>query len=832
MKTLGNYLVVFFACVGGYAQKIPVSPAPSWVKVIPYSMEVSDTTNTSGGYYDLLYEEQNNLKTREAYYHYAQKILSEKGLETNSSISETYDPTFQTLTFHSIVIHRNGERINKLATNEFQVLRREENLDRLIYDGSLSAIYNVTDLQVGDVLEYSFTYKGWNPAFGNNFIGSFRLNYGVPVGKLYERIIAEPNRYLNFSYENQAQQPVVSEAGGNKYYEWSLEKVPALQYEDGTSSWFEPYNRVDISSFKSWEEVAQWAHRLYASSPVSSPALDAKITDLKKISNKEEMLRACIEFVQDEVRYLSFSEGIHGYKPHPASKVFEQRFGDCKDKSVLLSYMINRLGFASSAVLVHASKGRKLNEKIPSPIQFNHCIANFVYNDSTYWVDPTMSLQRGPLKKRNFPNYHFGLAILESEKGLTVIPEYKGISKIEYEETFDVAEVGTSAKLHVKTTYYGDEANSIRDQFKANSLATQSKNYLNFYANDYPEIKSVNAIKYSDNQKENVFVTEEEYSIDPFWQYDSAQSKYSVEIYPRSIGSYLTKPSTKIRTMPYGIAYPLNISQRTILNMPEEWTATDTEKSIRSAGFNFTKSYFLKEDKRTIHLNHSYTVTKPFLEASEIKDHVAKVNEIYDNLSFVLTFVKSNGEAKNTPSPYYLIGAVCLIGFVIALRKLNRFDPEAKPSNEQHSQIGGWLILPAIGLVITPISITWDFLNTPFFDIVQWRMLADTNYAGYNLPLGLFVLFEFVINIALLCYSIFLVSIYITRRTSLPLLLIIFYASNVFVQLGDSAAAEFFALDVDKSGAKELIRAILGAAIWIPYFLRSERVKGTFITRY
>lgn len=832
LKTLGNYLVVFFATIGGYAQKISISPAPSWVRATSYSTEVADTTNTSGGYYDLLYEEQRNLKTHEAYFHYVQKILSEKGLETNSTISETYDPTYQTLTFHSIVIHRNGQNINKLKGNEFQILRREENLDRLVYDGSLSAIYNLTDLQVGDVLEYSFTYKGWNPAFGNNFLTSFLLNYGVPVGKLNVRIIAEPHRYLNFSYTNRAPQPIITEMGGNKYYEWNLENVPSIHHEDGTPSWFEPNSRVDVSSFKSWKEVAQWARQLYASSSLSSPALDAKIGELRKISNKEEMLKACIEFVQDEVRYLSFSEGIHGYKPHEATKVFEQRFGDCKDKSVLLSYLINRLGFESYPVLVHASKGTKLNERVPSPIQFNHCIAAFNFNDSIYWIDPTMSLQRGPLKKRYFPTYHFGLAIKKDSDGLITIPEYKGTSKIQFDERFEVAKIGTSARLYSRTTYYGDEANSIRDQFKSNSLTIMAKNYLNFYANDYPEIKSANPLKYTDNERENVFVTEEEYIIDPFWSYDTAQTKYSVEVYPLSLSSYLRRPGTKIRTMPYSLNYPLNISQRITLNMPEDWNVTSHEKSISSTGFYFGKSFYLEDNKRTIHLNYVYNVTKPFLESSEVKEHVAKVNDIYDNLSFEISYTKNNGQSKPMLSPYYFIGAICLLAFVLVLIKLNKYDPDPRPFIEQYSQIGGWLVIPALGLAFTPIRMTYEFFDLAFFDISQWKMLTDSNYVAYNPPLGLFVLFEFVTNIALLCYSVFLCSIYLTRRTSLPLLIMIFYGANVFVQVSEVIAVQVFSLGSDNETARSLIQSIVGAAIWIPYFLRAERVKGTFTTRY
>ena len=53
---------------------------------------MNDTTSSSGGYYDLLSNDQYNLTTEESFHHYAQLITSEKGLESVSTIIQNFDP--------------------------------------------------------------------------------------------------------------------------------------------------------------------------------------------------------------------------------------------------------------------------------------------------------------------------------------------------------------------------------------------------------------------------------------------------------------------------------------------------------------------------------------------------------------------------------------------------------------------------------------------------------------------------------------------------------------------------------------------------------------------
>src|SRR5262245_40881306 len=127
MRTYSCILFVLASCVGWAQQpkSVSIKPAPSWITRYTFKDELKDTTNTSGGYYNLLYDDQYNPAQDESYHHYVQKILTEKGLEAFANLSFDFDPAYQTFTVHQIDIVRNGERVNQLSLGKFKLLQRE-----------------------------------------------------------------------------------------------------------------------------------------------------------------------------------------------------------------------------------------------------------------------------------------------------------------------------------------------------------------------------------------------------------------------------------------------------------------------------------------------------------------------------------------------------------------------------------------------------------------------------------------------------------------------------------------------------------------------------------
>lgn len=823
---------LLFPSIAFSQHKVQFEAPPTWTESITYSTEPLDTVH-SGGYYYLLLERQFNVESKESYFRTSIKVLTEKGLEMASSININFNPAFQKLIFHSVIIKRGNETINKLKNNQFEVLRREANMDRLVYNKSLDAILNLDDVRVGDIIEYSYTVKGNNPVFSNKFIKTLFFNYSDPIGKSFSKIICKTDRNLQFKKFNNAISPTRLEMGNLSFYTWDINNIPALLTEDGVPSWFDAYTNVEISEFKSWEDVSQWALPLYSTKSIPSGVIDNKIAQIKN-SNKSiaEQVNACIQFVQDEIRYLSFSDGIQGYKPHSPIQVFNQRFGDCKDKSLLLSFMLQKLGVESYPALVNTSYGKELDMSLPSPILFDHCIAQFTLNDSVFWIDPTSTLQRGSLKSKTIPNYYNALVLASQTKSLSSIAFNSNVSRTKVEEDFYLNTIGGSATLKVKTSYWGREANSMRNYWKSNSSEEIKESYTNFYANDYTDIRLDKYVEFLDDEDQNILTTIENYTIENFWQYDSIKEQHAAGFYPRVLANYLELPSRKTRSMPYGVSYPVCIDQTISIHLPEAWTIRESKKLISSPAFHYSSeiNYF----DRNIKLRYSYKSLQDYVEANENKNHLDKIQSARDDLSFQITYGGNTEKSSGFNAPFLIIILALAPLIFLGLRKVYFFDPRSANYQMAYDQLGSWLILPAIGIYFSPFLLLLNIGKARFFNYDHWRTLTDPTYSLYNPSLGAFTLFQLTHSIILLSFSVLFVVLLAQKRTSFPMLFCFLCGTEIIHLACESLWLAYLNLPTAFEESSSSIKSFglaIGALIWVPIFIYSDRVKGTFRER-
>src|SRR5258708_36182478 len=95
-------------CSWGQTLPVPsIAPAPAWVDLVqnvPYPKPESNQVKE--GVRVALIDHQVNVAQKEQYHRVVKDLLSESGVQRSGQLSIQFDPSYQGLTIHSVVIRR------------------------------------------------------------------------------------------------------------------------------------------------------------------------------------------------------------------------------------------------------------------------------------------------------------------------------------------------------------------------------------------------------------------------------------------------------------------------------------------------------------------------------------------------------------------------------------------------------------------------------------------------------------------------------------------------------------------------------------------------------
>jgi hypothetical protein len=133
--------------------------------------------------------------------------------------------------------------------------------------------------------------------------------------------------------------------------------------------------------------------------------------------------------------------------------------------------------------------------------------------------------------------------------------------------------------------------------------------------------------------------------------------------------------------------------------------------------------------------------------------------------------------------------------------------------------IGGWLVVVAFILALSPIAVIQSMLQT---DIPR---LEHAGSPGGALLWSIFLLRNIVVFAALLVLN----WLFYSERKSFPRAMIAYLLGLIVLGILQCFVDAAFVPDQAVRANFSLALRVLHAAIWIPYYLRSRRVKATFI---
>ncbi|HJW11212.1 MAG TPA: DUF3857 domain-containing protein [Albitalea sp.] len=829
------------------AREFSVGPPPPWVeRIAPQEQAAVPTGQVSRGVYYLLSDLQTRVEGAQKlqYRHFAMKALNESGVTSVANVEISFDPAYQSLTVHEINVRRDGRLIAKLDAAAIRVLQREKELEYQIFDGSKTANAFLDDVRVGDIVEYAYTLRGSNPVFGGRLFGGIDLQWSAPVHSLVGRLLWPAGRPIYLANHKTDLQPTLRERGAEREYRWEAQDVAALVIEDNAPSWYDPYPYVQWSEFKDWQAVAQWAQPLYRTPPQLGAALKAEVDRIAAASTEpSDRLVATLRFVQAQIRYLGVEIGASSHAPSTPQAVLQRRFGDCKDKALLTVTMLRALGIAADPALVNTKAERGIADVHPTPGAFNHVIVRARVAGSDYWIDPTLPPQKGSLEHLVQSNYGMALVVNDATRGLTPMPRAAASAfKRSVHTVFDArAGVNEPVRFTVTSVLEGASAESMRSTLASRNREELQKDYLNFYAAYFDGVTQDAALSVTDDERANRLTLTEQYLIASFWKRSEKKKRVEAEVYVPDVDDALHAPRERVRSAPLGLRHPVDLTHTAEVLLPDSWDIKPNRTAVADPAFDFERRSELRG--RTLVLTDSFRSRADHVAPADTPRYVANLQRARDAIGYsIYSPDPSEPKAAAAPPatganlnwPVAMVAVLLLLGFTALAAKLYRYDPPpaAGVPDPALRGIAGWLLLPALGVLLSPLRLAGTIAQVlPSYGAAHWANLTTVGSASYHPLWAPLLLFELAINLGLIVFSLLLLVLFFQKRRSVPRVFIGFVAA-VFVAEALDLAASASVPAVGGPDAKdwdELVRSGLSLAIWGSYFSVSRRVKATFV---
>jgi len=351
------------------------------------------------------------------------KFLTSQGLAAGN-LAFAWRPETDDLTIHRVVIHRDGKAIDVLGQGQtFSVLRREQNLEQAMLDGTLTANLFPEGLQVGDVLEFATTLSSLNPvtrSHAESVIGP--LNFAA--GRIDVTLSWPDGTAMQLDRSEDLPEWKRSRRGGFEFAELHLRDIRPILLPRGAPGRYALARIGQATDYRSWSEISRLFVPLYAEAAAipSEGPLRAEIEKIRAASEDPAVrVEKALALVQERVRYVALLSGLGGLVPASAAETWSRRYGDCKGKTALLMGILAELGIQSEPVLVSTGLGDMLGEMLPAIGLFDHVILRTTVAGREYWLDGTRTGDTS-LGRLRVPYFGWGLPLNETAELVRLIP--------------------------------------------------------------------------------------------------------------------------------------------------------------------------------------------------------------------------------------------------------------------------------------------------------------------------------------------------------------------------------------------------------------------------
>lgn len=347
-----------------------------------------------------------------------------------------------------------------------------------MYSDSMVKVITLPEVNVGSTLEHRATVISKGLPIKNAFWYYFDFNFPAPIKK-FNLTITLPKKFaISYKEFKLSYQPKIIENEDTITYSWSEKNIEGKKESE---DYLPPpitdsiTNVVEFSSIKDWSDISKWFSALVEKNSILSDTIKDTTQKVTKVStNNKDKVRDILEYIQHNFRYVSMSFGDNSLEPHSTAEVFQNKYGDCKDLSLLCMTMLKAIGIKASMTLFNTEFSiSDPKYDLPLPSLFDHVILLVEdKKDGDFFIDPLLD----GYDVGQFPlNYQGAHTFVITENGgrfiqFPIFDEKRGYTKSERKIT-----IGQDGSALIETVMIWDLDSSIEQRYKINSMNKEDK---------------------------------------------------------------------------------------------------------------------------------------------------------------------------------------------------------------------------------------------------------------------------------------------------------------------------------------------------------------------
>jgi len=515
--------------------------------------------------------------TSSRYHHEVVRILSDNGASAFDFFATFYALGEEKTRIKTArVFHADGTIEESRIDN---TVRRD-----MVRNGQAPAFVDLPALRPGDVVDIEFrTDQLRQSIFGNYFGLKHYFNDGdleaVRDARLALLLPPDVDYRFNERFVDVAREERVN-ADGLRVLSWQIDGIEKFVSEPHMPGRAEFAPCVEVSTFENWNDLAAWWWRLIDNQCDINAAMQAKVEELTAgCATRRDKIRAIYNFVVSHIRYNDTWEfGIHGFKPYRASAIFNNRFGDCKDKAILIRTLLAEIGVRAFPVMIRLD-GTRTREDLTLPLinHFNHAIAWVAGegDEAGFFLDGTAQFH--PMEA--LPDADRGATVVIVDAvGCTIerIPYDRGDKNMSFTSNEVALSADGSAVIAVESRAIGTNEAGVRSQFL--NPGKRTSQFKDRYGSVFGEI-DVGRIAFSDVEdlNEPVSYSLEVRAADILIESGSGYQLRSV-FFPFQLGQVV---SLETREWDLLLGAPSGSQSRIVYTLPEGFVAETLPDDVK-----------------------------------------------------------------------------------------------------------------------------------------------------------------------------------------------------------------------------------------------------------